>query len=560
VFVTLRDHSGTLQLVVGGDGTEATELAQQAAALSIESVVHVRGTSRARPTAQVRDSRTGAIEVLVSRLSLLNACDPLPQSLQSLTASEEARLRWRFLDLRRAPMQLNLRRRALALQTARRVLEENGCLEVETPTLFRRTPEGAREFVVPSRRDRGTFYALVQSPQQYKQLLMASGIDRYYQIARCYRDEDLRADRQPEFTQIDIELSCAAPSDIFQLIESILCAVWRQVRGIELPQPFKRITFREAMERYGSDKPDTRYGFELCDLTRTFEQTTVKVLQNGGDPKRAVIGFAVPQLSALSLPDREALQNEAKLAGAIDGVLLLSFSKGTWKSPVAKFLSAEEKEQLNSKLQLKGDELVLIVCGPRNSTLQIAGRLRIYCANLLQQRGLLQLDANQFNFMWVVDFPLFTRDEETGQLVTTHHPFTAPVPEDIELLDSNPEAMRGQHYDCVVNGMELGGGSVRVHDGRLQEAIFRKGLGLNDEQIKRFQHLLTALKLGCPPHAGIALGFDRMASMLCDAKSLRDVIAFPKAASGRELLTGSPSPLSAAELAELGLCLLPTDK
>ena len=470
-------------------------------------------------------------------------------------------------------MQNSLRTRAKIYKVIRNFLDSNQFLEVETPTLFKRTSEGAREFIVPSYSNPGQFYALVQSPQQYKQLLMAGGIDRYYQIARCYRDEDLRADRQPEFTQLDLELSCTDVNQMYQIMEKLLSSIWKETRGIELQTPFKQMSYHDALSRFGSDKPDTRFPFEIQDITDCLldENSTIifnmfqENIKNGGKVKAINIkGLG----EVISKNEYKYLQNAA-LGMAGSGLLTGIVTKEKiehhdniykWKTPVHQILLNYPSiyANLSKSLHAEPGDLILISCEADLFLSQsILGKLRLHCANLLKNYGKLHIDPNRFDFLWVTQFPLLSRIPNIKEIKyeCSHHPFTAPVDEDISLLKSNPDKVRGQHYDCVVNGVELGGGSIRIHTPDLQLQIFKDILNLSDSSIAEFQHLIDALALGCPPHGGIAFGLDRMCALLMDTTSIRDVIAFPKSNSGREILTGSPASLSKEELQDYNLQL-----
>jgi aspartyl-tRNA synthetase len=434
-------------------------------------------------------------------------------------------------------------------------LNDNGFLEIELPTLFKTTPEGAREFLVPSRVNPQQFYALAQSPQQYKQMLMVAGVERYYSIARCFRDEDLRADRQPEFTQIDLEMSFIEADDVHNLIEGMLRRVWNDVLQRDLSLPLKRMAFREVMDRFGSDKPDTRFDLEMRDVTGIFANSSFKVFADvvaGGGVIKAINGKGLADLTQGEL---KSLEESAKAMGA-KGLAFIRVEESGWKSPILKFLSEEEKAALAETLSLEAGDVVFFAAEKWERACTILGRIRMDCDTLLQRRGRLSLDGNRFDLLWVVDFPLLTYDEETGRYVATHHPFTAPVSADIELLDSNPHAVRGQHYDLVMNGVELGGGSIRIHNCDLQRKIFYDILKIPQEILEdRFGYMLRAFRFGAPPHGGIALGLDRFAAMLSGTISIRDVIAFPKTQRGQDLMCQSPSPASQKQLRELHIAL-----
>ena len=443
-----------------------------------------------------------------------------------------------------------------AAKALREYLDSNGFTEVETPILFKSTPEGAREFLVPSRLNPGQFYALNQSPQQYKQMLMVSGIERYYQMAKCFRDEDLRADRQPEFTQVDIEMSFIDREDMYSLIENMLKKVWKDVLGIDIPTPFKRMPYSEAMNRYGVDKPDTRFEMELTDFTDTFKQSQFKVFSsvaNGGGSIKAINAKGLADITQGELKN---LEDVAKTLGA-KGLAFIKAENGSWKSPILKFLSEAEQSELKQKLNIEDGDIVFFAACEWERACSILGRIRLECAKLLQARGKLSIPADQFNFLWVIEFPLMLFDEEQGRYVSAHHPFTSPVEEDIKYLDSDPLRVRGQHYDIVLNGVELGGGSIRIHQPQVQEKVFRDVLKIPEDIIEsRFGYMLKAFKYGAPPHGGIALGFDRLVSILTNRQSIRDIIAFPKTQRGQDLMAQSPCPVTEKQLKDLHIAVV----
>jgi len=473
--------------------------------------------------------------------------------------NEELRLKYRYLDLRRPEMARNLRLRSKVAIATRSYMDEQGFLEVETPTLFKSTPEGAREFLVPNRREPGTFYALPQSPQQFKQILMVAGVEKYFQLARCYRDEDLRADRQPEFTQVDIEMSFIDREDIYLLIEGLIKRIWKTALNLDVPTPFKRISFEEALNRYGIDKPDTRFAMELVDMTEDFKASTFKVfsgtIANGG----VVKALNAKGLAGATQGQIETMTEYAKSFGA-KGLAFIKVEKGAdgatveWKSPIVKFFSEAEKAALTSKLKIEEGDLILFAADQWLNACEILGKIRLYCAEVLKTQGKLTIDPQQFNFLWVIEFPLLGFDREQNRWYSSHHPFTAPVAEDIPLLKTDPKKVRGQHYDIVVNGVELGGGSIRIHQPDVQKTIFEELLQIPSDMVKaRFGYMLEAFKYGAPPHGGIALGFDRLIAILCGVTSIRDVIAFPKTAKGTDLMTDSPSTVEPKQLRDLYL-------
>lgn len=557
IFIDIRDREGRTQTVFDPSDLPPDVFAR-AAALRPESVVAVTGVVRRRPPGTDNPKiATGQVEVLARALEVLNVAKVLPFPVDDPEAAakvnEELRLKYRFLDLRRPEMARNLRLRSKVATATRVFLDEQGFLEVETPILFKSTPEGAREFLVPNRREPGTFYALPQSPQQFKQMLMVAGVERYYQLARCFRDEDQRADRQLEFTQIDIEMSFIEREDLYHLIEGLLQRVWKAALGIDLPTPFPRLSFREALERYGSDKPDTRFGMELVDFTEEFRASAFKVFSGA-----VASGGVVKALNARGLAGATQGQMETLTALARDfgakGLAYIKVDNGEWKSPIVKFFNDAEKTALAKKLAIEEGDLILFAADQWLTACEILGRLRLYCADVLQSQGRLSVPDDRFDFLWVVDFPLLSFDKENNRWYSSHHPFTAPVPEDVPLLKVDPKKVRGQHYDVVVNGVELGGGSIRIHQPDLQKTIFEDILQIPPAETRlRFGYLLEAFKYGAPPHGGIALGFDRLCAILCGTPSIRDVIAFPKTAKGTCLMTDSPGPASARQLRELHL-------
>ncbi len=557
IFIDIRDREGRTQTVFDPSDLPA-ELFNRAAALRSECVITVTGPVRLRPagTNNAKIS-TGEVEVGVVSLEVLNMAEVLPFPVDDPEAAakvnEELRLQYRYLDLRRPEMARNLRLRSKVATATRVFMDEQGFLEVETPTLFKSTPEGAREFLVPSRVHPGQFYALPQSPQQFKQILMVAGVERYFQLARCYRDEDLRADRQPEFTQVDIEMSFIEREDIYALIEGLLRRVWRTALNVDIPTPFLRMSFHEALNRFGIDKPDTRFGMELVDFREEFRTSTFKVfsgaIANGG----VVKAINARGLAAATQGQIETMTEYAKSFGA-KGLAFIKVENGEWKSPIVKFFSEAEKNALKEKLAIAEGDLILFAADQWLTACEILGKIRLYCAEVLKSQGKLTIPADQFNFLWVVDFPLLSFDKEQNRWYSSHHPFTAPVAEDVPLLVSDPKKVRGQHYDIVVNGVELGGGSIRIHQPDVQRTIFEQVLQIPPDMVKaRFGYMLEAFRYGAPPHGGIALGFDRMIAILCGTPSIRDVIAFPKTAKGTDLMTDSPAPVEPKQLRDLHL-------
>jgi aspartyl-tRNA synthetase len=555
IFIDVRDREGRTQSVFDPSDLPK-ELFERAASLRSECVVSITGKVRQRPTG-TNNSKipTGEVEVMAGALELLNFAEVLPFPVDdpevASKVNEELRLKYRYLDLRRPEMARNLRLRSRVATATRVFMEEQGFLEVETPILFKSTPEGAREFIVPNRREPGTFYALPQSPQQFKQILMVAGVERYYQLSRCFRDEDQRADRQLEFTQIDIEMSFIEREDIYALVEAMLKRIWKVALNIEIPTPFKRLTFQEAMSRYGIDKPDTRFGMELTDFTEEFRSSTFKVfsgtIANGG----VVKALNAKGLAGATQGQMEAMTETAKSFGA-KGLAYIKVEGGEWKSPIVKFFSDAEKAALTRKLAIEEGDLILFAADQWLIACEILGRIRLYAADVLKQTGKLSVEPNRFDFLWVVDFPLLSFDKENNRWYSSHHPFTAPVAEDVPLLKSDPKKVRGQHYDIVVNGTELGGGSIRIHQPDVQKTVFEEVLQIPPDMVKaRFGYMLEAFRYGAPPHGGIALGFDRLMAILCSTPSIRDVIAFPKTAKGTDLMTDAPGGVEAKQLREL---------
>jgi aspartyl-tRNA synthetase len=555
-FLDLGDRTGIVQLLI--DVQRHPEL-ESLSALRCESVIGVEGILRLRPKETVNGRlATGEVEVAVERATVHSTADPLPFALDDGSAekvNEEMRLTYRYLDLRRPKCYGRLLRRHRIGAATRSYLNGNDFLEIELPTLFKTTPEGAREFLVPSRINRGQFYALAQSPQQYKQMLMVAGVERYYSLARCFRDEDLRADRQPEFTQIDLEMSFVGREDIYALVEGLMAHIWKDVLGRELSLPLPRMAFRDAMDRYGSDKPDRRFPMELVDLSSLFAGSSFALFAGpvaAGGVVKAINGKG---LASLSQGEMRTLEDGARAMGA-KGLAYIKVENGQWKSPIGKFLTEEMRVALQEALAPEEGDLILFSAGPREQACAILGRVRLDCAALQREKGLLSLPEDLFDLFWVVDFPLLTFDGEQGRYVSTHHPFTAPIEEDRPLLHSAPERVRGQHYDLVMNGVELGGGSIRIHSPDLQRDIFENLLKIPADAVERlFGYMVRAFRYGVPPHGGIAIGLDRLAAMLCGTNSIRDVIAFPKTQRGTDLMVQSPSPATEKQLRELAISL-----
>jgi aspartyl-tRNA synthetase len=547
VFIDLRDRTGLVQLAFG-PGWSSTATAAVAASVGVESVILCEGEVVAREDDRLNpDMATGAIEVRVQSIRVVGPAVtpalPVARGRGEKPPAEELRLRHRYLDLRRPELQANLVLRHRLMQITRRYLSDRSFLELETPILTKPTPEGARDYLVPSRVHPGEFYALPQSPQIYKQLFMCAGFDRYFQIARCFRDEDLRADRQPEFTQIDIEASFIEREDILRLAEGLLGAIWREA-GHETPPPFLRMSYAEAMESYGCDRPDLRYDLRIRDYTEVFKSLDFVVTNSAIAAGHRVRGVLLPGGAAWSRKQVDELEAIAKSAGAA-GLLRLKRADGTFDGPLAKFLTPEAR----AAFAMADGDLALFVAAPDHISNPALDRLRQECGRRLEL-----IDPTAQRFLWVLDFPMFEQDPVTGALAAVHHPFTASHPDDMRAFPSEPARWRALAYDAVLNGTELGGGSIRTSDPAVQSQMFAL-LGIGDiaEQERRFGFLLEGLRAGAPPHGGIAFGFDRIAMLLSGATSLRDVIAFPKTTAARSLFEGAPVAVSAQDLADLGI-------
>jgi aspartyl-tRNA synthetase len=540
VFVDLRDRAGIVQLVVNPEN--ALGAAAIAHEVRNEFVLQAEGTVVARAPELVNEKiPTGEVEVQVASLTIVSRCPPLPFQLDEEGVDETLRLRYRWLDLRRDRLQRNIGLRARMVGQIRRVMEAAGFLDIETPILFKPTPEGARDFVVPSRLQQGRFFALPQSPQILKQLLMIAGFDRYYQIAKCFRDEDLRADRVQEITQLDVEMAFPDREFLFGLMEEMASTVWRACLGVELETPFPRLAWEEVDRRYGSDKPDTRFGLELEDATATTRGSGFGVFANA----ESVRLLRVPQ--ELSRGDLAKLEELAREWGAKGLAYLVYDEEGEVRSPIAKFLSQPELERFRGE----PSSTVLFGAGPPALVSRVLGQLRLHLA-----RELDLVEETAWSFLWVTDFPLLEWDEEDGRWGAVHHPFTRPTPEDEHLLDTDPGAARALAYDLVCNGTEIGGGSFRIHEPELQQKVFELLRLSPDEQRAKFGFLLDALGMGAPPHGGIAFGIDRMTMLLAGEPNLRDVIAFPKNQAGVDPMSGAPAEVSEAQLRELGITVV----
>ena len=544
-FLDLRDRYGLTQVVFDQDNQALFEAAN---ALGREFVVEVEGrvTERASKNANLP---TGDIEIIADSLKVLNRSDVPPFTIEDNTdGGDDLRMRYRYLDLRRPCVRKNLELRHKMAFEIRRYLDANGFLEIETPILVKSTPEGARDFVVPSRMNPGEFYALPQSPQIFKQLLMVSGYDRYFQLAKCFRDEDLRADRQPEFTQVDCEMSFVEQEDVIDMFEGLVKHIFKYVKNIDFTEPFVRMTWKDAMEKYGSDKPDLRFGMEFKEITDLAKGKGFAV----ADDAEIIVGIVAPQCAAYTRKQIDQLTDFVKRPqiGA-KGLIWVKFEDdGSIKSSVGKFYSQEQLAEWGERAGAQKGDLMLVMSGPRMRTLKQLCELRLEMGNRLGLR-----DKNVFAPLWVIDFPLFEWDEETQRYYAMHHPFTAPNPQDIPLLRTDTGNVRATAYDIVVNGTELGGGSIRIHDAELQDTMFEL-LGFTPEKAhEQFGFLMDAFKYGAPPHGGLALGFDRFVSILAGLDTIRDVIAFPKNNSGRDVMNESPSPIDQAQLDELQLKL-----
>ena len=548
IFVDLRDRSGILQ-VIFEEANCGEESFAKAEKLRSEFVVAITGEVAKRGGAVNENLATGDIEVIAKDIRILAEADtpPFPIEENSKT-KEDLRLKYRYLDLRRPDLQKNIMMRSKVTTLVRSFMADEGFIEIETPTLCKSTPEGARDYLVPSRIHPGEFYALPQSPQIYKQLLMCSGYDRYFQIARCYRDEDLRADRQPEFTQIDMELSFVDVDDVIDVNERLLAKLFKEVIGVDVQLPIQRMTYKEAMERFGSDKPDLRFGMELCDVTDVVKDCEFVVFKNAIEAGGSVRGINAEGQGAMPRKKIDALVDFAKGYGAKGLAYIAIHEDGTMKSSFAKFMKDEEMQALVEKMNGKPGDLLLFAADKSKLVYDVLGALRLEIAD---QLGLLKKD--EYRFVWITEFPLLEWSEELGRYQAMHHPFTMPMEEDLQYIESDPGRVRAKAYDIVLNGTELGGGSIRIHQDDIQEKMF-EALGFTKEDAyNRFGFLLDAFKFGVPPHAGLAYGLDRLVMWLTGEDSIRDVIAFPKVKDASCLMTQAPGPVDTLQLEELGI-------
>ena len=562
-FIDLRDREGMTQCVFRPEqNAEAAELAK---ALRSEDMIQVTGQVEGRPEIEGvstvnPDMATGAIEVSASELTVINKSEVLPFQLDKELSNEDLRMKYRFLDLRRARMTKNLRQRHRITKSTRDFLDEDGFCEIETPILSKSTPEGARDFLVPSRMQPGSFYALPQAPQQYKQLLMCGGIEKYFQIARCFRDEDLRADRQPEFSQIDIESSFVTPDDMHALVEGLLARVFKDTLDVTIPANFDRMTWHDAMNTYGSDKPDRRFGYELKELSEELKDCEFRVFSGAIAAGGIVKAFNAKGFAGATQGQIEKLTQTAIEAGSkgLAYIQVRDEDRSTWRSPFVRRMTDAEVEALREKLDIEPGDLILFGAGEWESVCEVLGRIRLCCAEL---QDLLK-DNTELNFLWVTEFPLLGYDDEEEKWNAVHHPFTRPIPEDVPKLIAATTAeldnesqryagLRAQAYDVVLNGYELGGGSIRIHEGELQSSMFT-ALGVTEEEKESmFGHILDAFKFGAPPHGGIALGLDRLAMLISGETSIREVIAFPKNNKGMDIMSASPAKVDALQLRDL---------
>ncbi len=554
LFIDLRDRTGIVQVVFNDEISE--ELFHSAEKIRSEFAIGVEGTVRKRSAETVNPNlKTGEVEIIASNLVIYSKSETPPFYIEDgIDTNEQVRLKYRYLDLRRPEMLKNIELRHKACIIARDYYDRHGFLEIETPMLVKSTPEGARDYLVPSRVHHGAFYALPQSPQLYKQILMVSGVDRYFQIARCFRDEDLRADRQPEFTQMDLEMSFVDEDDVMTMNEGMLKEMFKKTLNIDIETPFKRLTYAEAMDRFGSDKPDTRFGMELVNMSDIFENCGFKVfadaVKNGGSVRAITVKNGS---NLLSRRDLDGLKDFVAIYRA-KGLAWINITAEELKSPITKFLNEDEINAILKRAEAETGDIILFVADKNKVVFDSLGALRIHLAKKLDL-----IDKSKFNFLWVTEFPLLEYSEEEKRFVAMHHPFTAPMDEDIEKMDTDPGAVRAKAYDVILNGVELGGGSIRIYDQELQEKMFEL-IGISpDEARVKFGFLLDAFKYGVPPHGGMAYGLDRLIMLMTGSESIRDVMAFPKVQNASELMTDCPAEVDPKQLMELGINIIKID-
>jgi len=549
LFIDLRDRYGVTQIVFNPQ--HGKSLYEEAMKLRSEFVVTIQGQVSLRPDGMVnKDMNTGEIEVLAKELNILNMAKTPPfEILDEIDVHEELKLKYRYLDLRRTKNKKNILLRSKLYKIVRDFLHQNEFVEIETPILMKSTPEGARDFLVPSRNYSGKFYALPQSPQTYKQILMIAGFDRYFQIVKCFRDEDLRKDRQPEFTQIDIEMSFVNESDVMNVAENLVKQIYKEIKGEELKTKFPKISFEEALSKYGSDKPDLRFDLSITNLTDVFIKTKFNAFSNVISDDGIIAGICVEGADRFSRKQIDKLTDFVKGYGA-RGLVWLKHLENTLVGPITKFLSEDEINGIIKETKSKNNHIIFLIASEKEETLSVLGELRLHLAEFLDL-----IDKTKDCFLWITDFPMLEYNDEEKRFVARHHPFTSPIIKDMNLLEKDPKSVKARAYDLVMNGNEIAGGSIRIHVASQQKQVFRM-LGISDQEAEdKFGFLLTAMEYGAPPHGGIAFGFDRLAMLLANATSLRDVIAFPKTTSALSLMDGSPSSVSKKQLSELGIII-----